>query len=296
MIRAGLTGRRRTWPLAVALCATFAASPVPAQPPVWVVKDRNSQLVLFGSVHVLPPGLNWEPPALARALARANDLWFELPIDRQAEALTGQLAVQNGILPEGQSLLALLGPDDAERLTRVAAAYGLSAPFLDRFQPWLAEIALAGGAYREAGATSRTGVEKIIAAAASPKAKLRAFETPEEQIGMLSGGPMPEQLASLRETLGEMEEDPDAFGALVRAWMAGDVGDLDRQALAPMRKVAPGLFKRLVMDRNAAWAAALDARLKGRGRTVVVVGVGHLVGPGSLPSRLRALGYSVSGP
>ena len=274
----------------------LAAQTAFAAPPVWVVRDRNSEMVLFGSVHVLPPGLDWEPPALSRALARANDLWFELPIDPKSEALTGQLAAQHGLLPEGQSLLALLGPADADRLTRVAMDYGLSAPFLDRFQPWLAEIALAGGAYRKAGAASQTGVEKIIAHAASPRAKLQAFETPEAQIAMLSGGPMAEQLASLRETLTEMEDQPDAHGALVRAWMAGDAAELDRQALAPMRKTSPELFNRLVMTRNAAWAAALDARLRGRGRTVVVVGVGHLIGPGSVPDRLRALGYSVTGP
>lgn len=289
----------RAWPsrLLVALLAALAlAAPAWAAPPLWIVKDRNSEVLLFGSVHVLPPGLAWEPPALIKALGRANDLWFELPIDPQSEALTGQLAAQYGLLPEGQSLLALLGPKDAQRMTDVAMAYGLAAPFLDRFQPWLAEIALAGGAYRKAGAGSQTGVEKMIAAAVSPKAKLEAFETPQEQIGILAGGAMPEQLASLRETLTEMETEPDAFGKLVRAWMSGDVAALDDQALGPMRTTSPQLFKRLVMDRNVRWAAALDARLKGRGRTVVVVGVGHLIGPGSVPDRLRALGYSVTGP
>ena len=276
--------------------ALALAAPAWAAPPVWIVKDRNSQILLFGSVHVLPPGLVWEPPALVKALGRANDLWFELPIDPQSDALTGQLAAEAGLLPEGQSLLALLGPEDALRLGKVAVDYGLTAQQLDRFQPWLAEIALAGGAYRKAGAGSQTGVEKTIAAAATPKAKLEAFETPQEQISILAGGSLAEQLASLRETLTEMEEDPDAFDKLVKAWMAGDVAALDEEALAPMRKASPELFKRLVMDRNVRWAAALDARLKGKGRTVVVVGVGHLIGPGSVPDRLRALGYSVTGP
>jgi uncharacterized protein YbaP (TraB family) len=282
--------------LLMALALAAPAAPAAAAPAVWIVKDRNSELLLFGSIHVLPPGLAWEPPALVRALQRANDLWFELPIDPQSEALTGQLAAEHGLLPEGQSLLALLGPQDAQRLTEVAMNYGLAAPLLDRFQPWLAEIALAGGAYRKAGAGAQTGVERTIAANASPKAKLAAFETPEEQIGILAGGDMPDQLASLRETLTEMETDPDAFSKLLRAWMAGDVAALDDEALAPMRKASPRLFKRLVTDRNVRWAAALDARLRGKGRTVVVVGVGHLIGPGSVPDRLRALGYSVTGP
>jgi hypothetical protein len=71
---------------------------------------------------------------------------------------------------------------------------------------------------------------------------------------------------------------------------------LDREALAPLRKASPDLFRRLVSDRNARWTATLDQRLKGKGLTVVVVGVGHLIGKGSVPERLRALGYQVEGP
>ncbi len=35
----------------------IAAFPAAAQPPVWVVRDADSTIVLFGSVHLLPPGL-----------------------------------------------------------------------------------------------------------------------------------------------------------------------------------------------------------------------------------------------
>jgi uncharacterized protein YbaP (TraB family) len=56
------------------------------------------------------------------------------------------------------------------------------------------------------------------------------------------------------------------------------------------------MFQRLVTERNEAWVKTLDARLKGHGRTVVIVGVGHLIGQGGVPARLRALGYSVTGP
>ncbi len=285
--------RRLALGLLAALAATSAAW---ALPPVWVVRDRDSELVLFGSVHVLPPGLAWEPPALARALRRADDLWFELPIDPRTEALTGQLATQQGMLAADQSLFGLIGPDDTARLNRLAAAYSLSPALLDRLQPWLAEIALAAGAYRQSGAGAKAGVEQTLAAAAPPGAKLHAFETPQEQIAMLAGGPMPEQIASLRESLREMEDDPDQYAKLVRAWTQGDVEALARDALDPIRAASPDLYERLVSSRNARWTQMLDARLKGHGRTVVVVGVGHLIGPGSVPDRLRALGYSVQGP
>jgi len=287
----------RLWSaLAAAVAALAVAGSACAEPPVWVVRDKNSELVLFGSVHILPHGLDWTPPALDRALMAANDIWFELPIDAQSEALTASLATKAGVLPPDQSLFKLLPPQDAALMSKVAAAYDVSPVLLDRLQPWLAEIALAGGAYRRLGADAASGVEKTIAAMATPKATRRAFETPAEQIALLSGGAMDEQIASLRETLHEMDEKPDEFQILVKAWTDGDLAALDREALEPIRKSTPGLFRRLVTDRNARWTKILDARLKGRGRTVVVVGIGHLLGPDGVPARLRALGYSVTGP
>ena len=283
-------------PALIGLAALMAASAAHAQPPVWVVKDADSEVVLFGSVHILPPGLDWEPPALARALAAADDLWFELPIDATTEAETARLATQFGLLPPDQSLFKLLPAKDAEQLSRVATSYDVSPAVLDRLQPWLAEIALAGGAYRKAGADAESGVEKTISAAARPEAQRRAFETPAEQIDILSHAPREEQIASLRQTMEEMETKPEQFGTLVKAWTDGDMAALDREAIAEMRKAAPTLFKSLVTERNIRWTKLLDDRLKGHGHTVVVVGVGHLIGPGGVPARLRALGYSVTGP
>src|SRR5205085_2374583 len=116
------------------------------------------------------------------------------------------------------------------------------------------------------------------------------------QIDLLAGAPPREQIASLSETLKEMEDEPDQYQSLVRAWMAGDLKAMDDEALAPLRKVSPTLFRRILTDRNARWAVVLDRRLKGHGRTVVVVGMGHLIGPQGVPARLRALGYRVEGP
>jgi len=288
---------RRLWAsVAGALAALAFAGAAAAEPPMWVVKDKDSELVLFGSIHVLPPGLAWVTPKLRQELQDADDIWFELPIDPQSEAETATLATQSGVLPPDGSLFKQLSPEDSALMARDAAAYDVSPALLDRLQPWLAEIALAGGAYHKVGADAGSGVEKTIAALATPKAERKAFETPAEQIAMLAGGSRDEQVASLRETLHDLEDHPDEYNVLVKAWMDGDVAALDREALAPIRKTSPSLFRRLVIDRNARWTQILDGRLKGHGRTVVVVGIGHLIGPNGVPARLRALGYSVTGP
>jgi uncharacterized protein YbaP (TraB family) len=267
-----------------------------ARPPVWIVRDADSEILLFGSIHVLPPGLDWRPAELNQALARADDLWFELPIDPTSEARVGQLAAAKGVLVEGKSLSRLMSRDGAKQLAVAAERLGVSSAGLDRLEPWFAEVVLAGAEFRRVGADASSGVEKQVAATAPASARRRAFESPEEQIAIFDSAPLSEQVASLEETLREMQTRPDAYDDLVADWMAGDLTALDSEALGPLRKAAPGLYARLVTDRNVRWVRALKARLDGRGRTVVVVGVGHLVGKDGLPARLRALGYSVEGP
>ena len=288
--------RRLLGALAGLLLAGCGAVEARARPPVWTVRDADSELVIFGSVHVLPPGLDWRPAELDAALAKADDLWFELPIDPASEAKVGQLAAAHGLLPQGQSLSALLSPEGRERLKTATADLGVSMAVLDRLEPWFAEVVLAGAQFQKAGADASSGVEKMISGSAPASAQRRAFESPEEQIAIFDAAPLAQQVASLEQSLIELNENPRAYDELIAHWMAGDLRALDEDVLGPLRTAAPGLYARLVTERNERWLTTLKARLDGSGRTVVVVGVGHLVGQDGLPARLRALGYSVEGP
>lgn len=282
--------------LLAALAAIAAASAARAEPPVWTVRDKDSELVLFGSIHVLPRSLAWRPKALERALARADDVWFEIPVDPAATAESAALAARRSALPPGQSLTALLGARDAALLKQVASDYGAPMVQLDRLQPWMAEIVLAAAAFRRFDAGAEAGVERLLLAQVPTKAAVRAFETPAEQVALFADAPMAEQLASLRQTVDEMADGPDEYAALLRAWLAGDVATLEKEAVAPLREASPALYRRLVLTRNRRWTEVLDQRLKGSGRTVVIVGMGHLVGKDGLPAALRRLGYRVEGP
>lgn len=281
--------------LSVLVAALLVAAPAVAEPQVWVVRDADSEMLLFGSVHVLPPGLAWRPAALDAALSHADDLWFELPVDAATEHEVARLAMITGTLPPGQSLFAMLPPDDATRLLKLAGIWGVDRATLDRLKPWLAEVALAATLYGRIGAASDHGVEATISATAPPSARRMALETPAEQIALFNETTIADQITSLRGSMDEIEADPDTFATLIDAWMAGDVARLARETTA-MRDTSPAMFRRLIVQRNMAWTATLDARLKGKGRTVVVVGAGHLVGEDGLPARLRGLGYSVTGP
>jgi uncharacterized protein YbaP (TraB family) len=291
-----LNWRRDAAVLALAAGLWSLGSSASAEAPIWVAHGPHATVTLFGSIHVLSDKLDWEPKALRDALADADELWFEIPIDPADQLETGRKALALGMLPAGQTLSALL-PDDAARAKLKAAAAALHVPMaqLERLRPWLAEVTLSIAAYAREGASASGGVEQQLAQAA-PQARRRAFETTEQQLAMFADAPPAEQVASLMDTLREIHDDPALYGRLTAAWLKGDLKALDKEAVAPLRRASPALFKVVLTDRNAAWRKTLLERLKGEGKVVVVVGVGHLVGPGGVPQLLRQSGIVVDGP
>lgn len=291
---------RRLFALLLTLWALSA--PAWAKPPLWTAHGSGATVTLFGSVHILPRGADWEPDALRQALTEADELWFETPTDSAALLDAQRLALAQGMLPEGRSLVDLLSPDGRMRLRRQEQALRLPGAELERLRPWLAEVTIGEAAYAREGATADQGVERQLADSA-PQAQRRAFETPAQQIGMFAGQPQSIQVASLQDTLRDLEEDPGQSKRLLDGWLMGDVKAIETEGVEALRKESPEMFDILLTSRNAAWVRTLVERLQtpppagGRpARVVVVVGVGHLVGPGGLPDLLRNKGIRVDGP
>jgi uncharacterized protein YbaP (TraB family) len=278
------------------LLACLAPGLALARPAMWTVRDADSEIVLFGSVHVLPADLDWKPPALAAALARADDLWFEIPFDPESQGRFGALAQARGLLPPGQTLSGRLSKAGRARLQKICAAYAIPMAEIDRMRPWLAEVRLSLAVLARDEAAADDGVEQRIAAEAPPRARREAFETPEQQVAMFADAPEAEQIASLEDSLKEVQGDPRAYRKLVAAWMSGDPRQVQKVAVTPLQRSSPVMYRRLVTERNAAWVKTIAKRMDGSGRTVMVVGAGHLAGPDGVPARLRALGFRVEGP
>ncbi|MGE5500443.1 MAG: TraB/GumN family protein [Ignavibacteriales bacterium] len=278
------------------LAALATALPASAQPPVWVVRDQDSTIVLFGSVHMLPPGLNWRPEALDTAIRDADDLWFELPLNATDSQAAARLAIERGTLPKGQKLVDKLSPSGRRRLEAAARRMNLSIDALNRMRPWLAEVTVGVAQLAGGGANGSDGVERTLNNDAPATAQRRAFETPEQQIAFFADAPEKDQVASLENSLREMEKDPGAYSKLVAAWLAGDTQALEREGLKPMRRASPTLYDRLVVKRNARWTDMIARRLAGSGETVMVVGAAHLIGKDGVPAMLRRRGLHVEGP
>jgi hypothetical protein len=286
---------------AAALALLLPAAAAWAKPPVWTAHGQGATITIFGSVHVLPQQADWRPDALTQALADADELWFEVPIDDSTLLDTSRLALAQGLLPKDRNLADMLSDKGKARLRQEEAALQLPGADLERLRPWLAELTIGEADYAREGATPDQGVERELAQAA-PQAARHAFETPAQQIALFAGQSEAMQVTSLEDTLRDLEDDPGQSKRLIDAWLKGDIKALEKEGLEELRRDSPQMYEALLTRRNAAWLGALSQKLAeapadGRPvKVVVVVGVGHLVGPGGVPALLRAKGFKVDGP
>lgn len=263
---------------------------------MWTVRGPHAVAVLFGSVHLLPPGLDWESPALKQAIAQADEIWFELPIGPATDRQVQLIASRKGRLPAGDSLFKHLTPEQVGRLRSVCASLGIPLASIAPLRPWMADVLLSVAQDMRAGARSGQGVEEQLSSQALPTTARHAFETVELQINVLADTSMSDQIGALNDTLAEISDDPGLFDRAVKEWLSADLAGLAKDAMDPIAKTSPNIYRRLVTDRNQRWADILSERLKGGGAIVVVVGSGHLLGPAGVPALLRARGYAVEGP
>ncbi len=190
------------------------------------------------------------------------------------------------LLPEGQSLRGILGPDYAAVAER-AKQSGLDLAMLDGFAPWFVATSLLQVELAKRGYTPEFGIEQVLAARAAGDHKpIQGLETAAQQFGMLAGMPLPMQKRFLMMTLDESAQLDQQVDQLVGAWRNGDTAKL-ASLLSEEFDEFPDLYRTLTVDRNRAWMARLTDLLDDRDDYLVVVGALHLVGDGSVVSLLR---------
>lgn len=277
--------------------AQTAAPAAPAQiqgegPALWVVKDADSTLYLFGSVHVLRPTIGWASPRVEAAFNSASDIWFEIS-NPDDQAAIMPLIQQHGLSPE-TPLSSRLTPEENAELDAAAQAMGASAAQLQPMKPWLAALSLSVAPLIKAGYDPKSGVELVLKARAEAAGKpIHGFETIDKQIGILAGLPDDVQLVFLRETLKDYENAATKLDEMVEAWARGDVATLDRVTIMEMKEASPALYQAILVDRNTDWANQIQALLEGSGTAFIAVGAAHLTGDDSVQAILQKRGVTV---
>ena len=261
-------------------------------PALWVVRDADSTLYLFGTIHMMRPDTAWRTGRVDEAFDSASQLILEV-VSPDDQATLTSLIREHGISPD-RPLSSLLPPEYLARLDVVARTLGGSAAQMDSMRPWLAGVNIESAAIISAGYDPRSGVEPILKARAMAAGMtVSGFETPEDQILMLAGFPEDGQLAYLRASLDAFGEAQTQLDQLVEAWVAGDTGRIRALAVDPLR-ATPVVYERLLVRRNTDWADQIQTLLEGSGTVFIAVGSMHLTGDDSVQQILLERGVEVS--
>lgn len=270
--------------------AAFAQTAAPAvtrdaDPALWVVKDDDTTIYLFGTVHLLKPGLSWFDEAVRKAFDASDELVTELGGTPDPAAVQ-PVMMKYGIRMDGPALTQQLPEGKRAAFAKALAEFGLPQMVVDRFEPWLAGTQLSMMTLVKAGYDPKSGVEEALNEAASAANKpVSGLETIEQQFGFFDSLSREAQLLMLTEAIDKLDSAADEFDKLVGEWAEGDAEGLAAIMNEGLRS-SPELSKVLLADRNARWADWIKARLDKPGVVFVAVGAGHLAGSDSVQSVL----------
>ena len=263
-----------------------------AGPALWVIRDADSILYLFGAVHVLRPTTAWGSARVDAAFDSADQVWFEISNPDDQTAIV-PLIQQHGLSPDRQ-LSHLITTGQLNLLDSAARSMGSNAVQMDVFRPWLAALTLSVAPLTRAGYDPRSGVELTLKARADAAGKpVHGFETIDKQIRILAGMPESEQLAFLGSTLESYDDATVELDRMVEAWAAGDVATLVAVGV-DMRSESPGLYQALLVQRNTDWANQIQTLMEGSGVIFIAVGAAHLAGDDSVQDILEDRGVTVT--
>jgi len=264
-----------------------------AGPALWVVRDEDSTIYLFGTVHMLRPTTAWGSAQVDVAFDSADQIWFEISNPDDQEAIL-PLIQQHGISPD-RPLSSLLTAGEMTALNAAAAAAGMPDGQINVFRPWFAGLALSVAPLIKAGYDPRSGVEIVLKARAEAAGKpIHGLETIDKQVGILAGMSEADQLAFLRSLLESYEDASSELDRMVEAWASGDVALLEQMAIDEMRSESPALYEALLVRRNVDWADQIQTLLEGSGSIFMAVGAAHLAGDDSVQEILGRRGVIVT--
>ncbi len=282
--------------LAAAACAPIGESAAPRakgppQPSMWVVRDADSTIYLYGTIHLLKDGDAWGGPAAQSAIAQASEIWTEIEIDPAKDAAMQAMVMQLGLDPT-KKLSERIDPAYRTLMQTVITRAGLQPAVVDMMRPWLAGLTFSVVPMMQAGYDPEMGVDRQIDALGDANGKtMRWFETAEEQLQFLAGLSEPVQMQMLYESLKEFEKGATMLDAMAGAWKVGDDAALQAIVVDQMKQEYPELYDVILTQRNKRWADALANEMKGAGVDFVAVGAAHLLGPDSVQAFLAQKGY-----
>ena len=259
---------------------------------LWEVSSEKGTLFLVGTVHLLKPGTHVVSPAAEAAFEQAQSILLELDLDEAESPASRQLFARKALL-QGETLKDKVSSETLALAVEKTEALGLPFDRLRSLKPWALSLTLTLFKLQTLGFDPRHGVDRYYFDQGKQAGKeIGALETMEFQLDLFDGMSDRLQEEFLRQTLGELDRLGEETEQLVQAWSGGEVEVLE-ELMQTSFEDYPGLYQRLVVERNKNWVLRIEPLLNRPGTTLVVVGALHLVGAESVVELLKKQGYTV---
>jgi uncharacterized protein len=260
---------------ALAAASHAAATPAPAtlvlrsnaDPAVFVVRDADTTVYIFGTFHALDGNTQWFNDQIRDAFERSDELVLET------------------LVPEDRA---------GHRIALSAAPLRLQMATSASF---LATTRMAINAGKSQGMQVDYGADMVLRRAAEDEGKpVEGLETLESQLNMFLKMPAPPKAAAVPPRAGEPVQQTGSMNSLSKsmaelqsAWKRGDQSVFVRM-LDQLERSSPDTYRMMFTERNARWADWIRARMQTPGTVFVAVGAGHLAGKDSVLVQLAERG------
>jgi uncharacterized protein len=285
--------------LAAALAFLLASATAVAQKPgsqfMWKVEGAGgSTAYLLGSLHVLTADFYPLSASINKAFAESKTLVEEVDIDETSDPMVMMAALSKAMLTDGRTLDQVVAPDVYAEVKKRAEKAGMPMAAIERMKPWLVAITLMAPTLQAAGFKAELGIDRhFFDRAKDSGMKRQALETMAYQLDRFDSLSPALQEALLKTTMADLDREVNGVRELAEAWSFGNVAAMEKMMLT-MRKDAPELYQRLLVERNHNWIPHVEKCLNDKAGCFIVVGAAHLVGADGLPTLLARKGLKVT--
>lgn len=279
-------------------------------PAIWRLSDEDTTIYLFGTVHILPPGLEWRTPQLEAIVEQVDELVLETSDkDAQTQMVDSMSKVVDAMVDRVPTSKRM-SPQNGKKWLKLGIMAGNEPEVFDNMPLIMSMLGVGMSMSLMEGSMDEFGVETVLSA---------QFEELGKPVGSIENAA--EVMFALMDIdedimITALEKDLDAWdgkaletlsfessdGAAELAEPAGYAafemehswakGEVVLEAMFDDSPLGLAMNKVLLEDRNRAWAQWLDNRLEKPGKILLAVGAGHFEGPDSLLLMLEERGLS----
>jgi hypothetical protein len=260
---------------------------------LWVVENASYKVFLLGSLHVLKSDAYPLTKTINDAYGASQKVVFETDLEGMLDPAVQTKMVSMGLYPEGETLFHNISAEVQRALKKKITSLGLPMEHFARFRPWFLAVTLTTLELQRLGFSPAYGIDVHFYSRAGSDGKETDFLEPiEYQLDLLGKMNAHDQNSFLSQTLKDLELAAEMADDMVAYWKKGDVDNLHK-ILFKSFKGYPQIENRLLLQRNKDWVLKIEKMMKENKNVFIIVGAGHLIGPGSVVEILKQKGYGV---